>query len=729
MANKQNEPTAFSLDVREDGIAVAYMDVPNEAHNVLKAELLDDFDALFEQIRNDGRIKALVFTSGKTDSFLAGADIKLFDNVQTVEAVTELSRACQQAYQQLVDLNVPVVAAINGACLGGGLELALACDARIAADTTKTVLGLPEVMLGLLPAGGGTQRLPALIGVADALDLMLNGKQLAAKRAKKAGIVDTVVSPEALLDAAIQRARELTQERSPSRTHWTSWADWQERATEWVLEDNPAGRKVLFDQARKKMRAETKGNYPATERIIDVVETGTNQGADSGFAAEAKYFGELAFTDESLALRHVFRATEDLKKATFAPEGTQPRPVNRIGVLGAGLMGSGIATISIDKAGLPVRLKDKDDKGLASGIEHLRQHYDKKVSRGQMHRFDADVALNRVTGTTDYRGFAGCDLVVEAVFEDLDLKRSMLTDIEANARPDAIFASNTSSIPITGIASAAKRPDNVIGMHYFSPVEKMPLLEIIAHEQTAPEVIAASVAFGKAQGKTVIVVRDGPGFYTTRILAPFLNEATRILTEGVAIETIDKALTDYGFPVGPMALLDEVGIDIGTKIGPILEQAFGDRMAVPDGSAKMVETGWLGRKSGKGFYDYGADKKKGQRPVNEGVYDLVGSARHASINADAIAQRCVYMFVNEAAYCLQDGILSEPMHGDIGALFGLGFPPFTGGPFHMIDQIGAKAFVTQLEQLAESHGERFAPAPILKEMAKARAKAKQRFYP
>ncbi len=721
--------STFDIEQRNDGVAVVRMDVPGEAHNVLKAEFADEFETLFERLRTDTAIKAVVFASNKPGSFLAGADIKLFKNVKTPDEVVALAEQCQGAFQQIADLKVPVVAAIDGACLGGGLELALACDARIAADTPKTVLGLPEVMLGLLPAGGGTQRLPALIGIAAALDLLLTGRQLRPGRAKKAGVLDQVVAPEALIDAASARALVLAAGKTPKAGLLTGGvAGLQARATKLALEDNRLGRRVLFSQARKKLQSQTRGNYPAPERIVDAVEAGAEKGPDAGFAAEARFFGELVFTDESRALRHIYRATEDLKKETFAPAGTTARTIDNVGVLGAGLMGAGIATVTIDKAGLPVRLKDKDDAGLAAGIGHLRAHYNKKVKRKQLSRFEADVALNRVTGTTDYRGFAGCDLVVEAVFEDLDLKHRMLADVETHGREDTIFASNTSSIPIGDIAARAKRPENVIGLHYFSPVEKMPLLEIIATNQTAPEVIAASAAFGKAQGKTVIVVGDGPGFYTTRILAPFLNEATRILAEGVSVEAVDAALTNYGFPVGPMTLLDEVGIDIGTKVGPILEKAFGERMAVPGQSARMIEAGWLGRKAGKGFYDYEAKKQGGKRPVNADLYDLMGVSGDVEMDATEIAERCTFLFLNEAAHCLGDGILSEPMHGDIGAVFGLGFPPFTGGPFRFADKLGVKDVVAKLDAFADQHGARFEPAPILRDMARARARRKQRFY-
>ncbi|MDR3418930.1 MAG: fatty acid oxidation complex subunit alpha FadJ [Nevskia sp.] len=724
--------SAFTFTVRDDGIGVVEIDVPGDAQNTLKREFGEQFDAVLDEARAHARLKGLVIRSAKAGSFVAGADIGLFDRAQSAAEVEELSHRCQQAFRQLEEFPVPVVAAIDGACLGGGLELALACHGRVCTNAKPTVLGLPEVMLGLLPAAGGTQRLPRLIGIARSLDLLLTGKQLRPAQALKLGVVDEVVAPGVLLEAAVRRIADMVathgrgtrlQERLQHARGGVQPA--RDEALGLVLEDNPFGRRVLFQQARKQTRGKTRGNYPAPERIIEVVETGFAKGIEAGYAAEAKAFGELAMTGVSRQCRNIFFAQNALKKETFVGgKNVKPRSIERVAVLGAGLMGSGIALVTANKAGLPVRLKDRDDKGLAGGYAYLRKFYGKRVQRRAMSRAEAEAELSRVTGGADYSGFAHCDLVVEAVFEDLKLKHRMLHDVESHCRADTIFASNTSSIPIADIAKAAKRPENVIGLHYFSPVEKMPLLEIIATPQTAPEVIAACAAFGKAQGKTVIVVRDGPGFYTTRILAPYLNEATRILAEGVDPHAVDDALMDFGYPVGPITLLDEVGIDVGTKVAPVLAAAFGERMTPPQASAAMIEAGFLGRKAGKGFYLYDA-AKKGGKPVNAGLHRLLGVKLGRKMEAAEIAGRCAWMMINEAAHCMQDGILFEPMHGDVGAIFGLGFPPFRGGPFRYVDSIGAAAAVEQLEQLAAVHGPRFAPAPILREMARDGS----RFYP
>lgn len=713
--------SAFTLRLRADSIGVIEIDVPGEAQNTLKSEFGEQFERVMDEARAAPGLKGLVIGSTKPGSFVAGADIGMFDRLKTAAEVEQLSLLCQRLFQQLEDFDRPVVAAIDGACLGGGLELALACHARVCADSQATVLGLPEMMLGLLPAGGGTQRLPRLIGIAKAFDLMLTGKQIRPSQAKKLGLVDAIVPAAVLIEAAVKQVQRLNDNQGRAKPARST----QETALRLALEANPLGRRVLFQQARQQTRAKTLGNYPAPERIIDVVEAGYAKGLKAGYAAEAKAFGELAMTDVSRQCRHIFFAQNTLKKESFVEgKAVTPRPIAKVGVLGAGLMGAGITLVSAHKARLDVRLKDRDAKGLGTGQAYLGKFYDRRLARRAMTASEAAAEQSRITRTTDYSGFAQLDIVVEAVFEDLKLKHQMLKDVEAHCRPDTIFASNTSSLPIADIARAAKRPENVIGLHYFSPVEKMPLLEIIATPQTAPEVIAASVEFGKAQGKTVIVVRDGPGFYTTRILAPYLNEATRILAEGVDPHAIDRALMAYGYPIGPITLLDEVGIDVGIKVAPILVAAFGERMAPPAAGSQVIEAGFLGRKTGKGFYLY-EGQKKGSKPVNPALKSLLGVGGGTKMAALEIAERCTLAMANEAAFCLQDGILFEPLHGDIGAIFGLGFPPFRGGPFRYLDGLGLAQAVARLEQLAAQYGPRFAPAPLLVQMAKQQ----QRFYP
>lgn len=707
--------SAFTLKPLDNGVAVIEINVIEDTQNTLKAEFADDFDALLKEV-HQLKPKALVAISTKKGSFIAGADINMIDSQDSAQAVTDLSLISHRCFQQLEDLNIPVVAAIDGACLGGGMEFALACSWRIAATGASTVLGLPEVMLGLLPAGGGTQRLPRTVGIANALDLMLTGRQLRPKPALKMGLIDETCEPVALYDRAVARALALAGHNDSSSVNV---ADYLNKAalTKAALEQNPVGRKVVFDQARKQALKKSQGLYPAIPAIIDAVQTGYEKGIEQGYALEAKLFGELAMSSVSKQLRNIFHATNILKKETFVAEDVEPRDIKRVGVLGAGLMGAGIALTTANKAKLPVRLKDRDAAGVSHGVKYLNKFYERRIQRGAMTAAQASAERNQVSYTSDYSGFKSLDLVVEAVFESIELKHQMLKDVEEQANENTIFASNTSSIPITDIAKAAKRPENVIGLHYFSPVEKMPLLEIITTEQTAPEVTSACVAFGKAQGKTVIVVKDGPGFYTTRILAPYLNEATRLLTEGVAIEVVDQALEKFGYPVGPITLLDEVGVDVGTKVGPVLEAAFGERMSSPAAAEVMIKNNFLGRKTGRGFYVY-EGTKKGEKPVNNLLYGLMDVKEQKHLSQEEIVSRCLWMMINEAVYCLQEGIISEPLHGDIGAIFGLGFPPFRGGPFRYLDTIGLDQAVSTLERLAQQHGPRFAPAPLLLDMAK-----------
>jgi 3-hydroxyacyl-CoA dehydrogenase/enoyl-CoA hydratase/3-hydroxybutyryl-CoA epimerase len=609
-------------------------------------------------------------------------------------------------FDQLEKLDIPVVAAINGPCLGGGLELAMACHLRVCSDDPKTALGLPEVQLGLLPGGGGTQRLPKLVGIQKALDMMLTGKQLRPKQALKAGLVNDVVPNSVLLDVAEKMALAGKKSAKPRKQSFIDK----------LLENNALGRKVVFDQATKSVLSKTKGNYPAPIKIIDCVRAGVEKSSAIGYQVEADHFGSLVASPESEQLRNLFFATTEMKKE-HGVEGVEPQKINNIGVLGGGLMGGGIAFVSATKAKVPVRVKDIAQPGISAALKYSYDLLNKKVKRRFMRKSEMQQQLAMITGSVDYSGFNKADMVIEAVFEDLTLKQQMVADIEANCKADTIFASNTSSLPINQIAANAKRPENVIGLHYFSPVDKMPLAEIIAHEKTSDQTISTTVAFARKQGKTPIVVKDEAGFYVNRILAPYVNEAANLILEGEPIDKIDKALVNFGFPVGPIQLLDEVGIDVGTKISPILEKELGERFKAPKAFDKLLNDGRKGKKSEKGFYLYGKAAKKGKKAVDESVYQLLGITPASSLNDEEIAERCVYMMLNEAVRCLDENVVRNARDGDIGAIFGIGFPPFLGGPLRYLDSLGAVNVVNKLNTWATRHGDRFKPCKALVAMA------------
>ncbi len=612
------------------GVATLLIDDPGERVNTIHPELMLEFVTLLDRLEKDPAVKALVLGSGKPDGFVAGAKIELMQAVRDAAAAEKLARDGQAVFDRVERFPKPIVAAIHGAALGGGCEWALACRYRVATADPRTQIGLPEVQLGLLPGGGGTQRLPRLVGIRAALDVILAGKSLKARKAAKIGLVDEVVPAAMLLPIARARALELAGGKlrgAPRRPEGTV-----ERVTAFALEENFLGREVVFRQARKLTLAKTKGHYPAPLRALDAVEYGMKHGVARGLEREARLFGELAVSPVARRLMEIFFATTALKKdnGTGDPS-VAPRPVAKVGVLGGGLMGSGISYVTVN-AGIPVRLRDKDDAAAARAYGAVRGILDERVKRRSIDRLERGEKMRLFTATTDWSGFADVDVVVEAVFEDLALKQEMVRAFEA-VNGHGIFASNTSSIPIGKIAEASKRPEAVLGMHYFSPVQKMPLLEVVVTGKTSKEATATAVALGKRQGKTVIVVRDGPGFYTSRILAPYMNEAAQLLVEGAAVDALDRAIVAFGFPVGPITLLDEVGIDVGEKVGKILHGAFGARMAPPEALHEVVAAGRLGRKNGKGFYTYGG-KEKGVDPT---VYDLLPGGRVAQAVRDARA--------------------------------------------------------------------------------------------
>jgi 3-hydroxyacyl-CoA dehydrogenase/enoyl-CoA hydratase/3-hydroxybutyryl-CoA epimerase len=694
---------ALSHELDPEGILVVTLDVPGEKVNALSRSLLGEFLALMDGLESRDDVTGVILRSGKTDNFIAGADIRDFGTIRSQIEGETLAREGQALLDRMEGLPMPVVAAIHGSCLGGGLETALACRYRILTDDPKSVVGLPEVMLGLIPGGGGTQRLPRLIGIVAALDLILTGRTLKPRRALKAGVVDEVVPAPVLLQAARDAVRGLAAGTLKARAGGIP-------LREKLL------RPLIFRKALSSVMAKGGRHYPAPLKAVEVVRAGTATSMAEGLKIEARAFGELAVSDVSRALVSVFFATQEIKKDAGYPEGTTAREVGKLAVLGAGLMGAGIAGAGAD-AGARVRLRDTSDDALGRALRHARELLDERRRKGSLTRLDVEKKMDLLSVTTDYGGFRRADLVIEAVFEDIDLKRSVLAEVEAATGEECVFASNTSSLPISDIARDARRPSRVLGMHFFSPVHKMPLLEVIVTEQTDAWATATAVTFGRRLGKHVIVVRDGPGFFTTRALAPYLNEAARMLEEGVAVETIDRAMTDFGFPVGPITLMDEVGIDVGAKVARILHDAFGERLTPPESMLRVVEDGRQGRKNRKGFYVYDGHKK--DKKVDAGIYMLLGVGQpRRDVDPREIQERLVFQFLNESALCLQEGILRSPRDGDVGAIFGLGFPPFLGGPFRYLDHLGARFAVEVLERLRSRHGDRFTPARLLQDMAR-----------
>ncbi|KIP65572.1 multifunctional fatty acid oxidation complex subunit alpha [Vibrio harveyi] len=687
-----SEQKAFSLKIDEQNIAWLAIDVPNEKMNTLQAAFADEMKEIFAQLKDTNGVKGMIIHSLKPDNFVAGADVRMLEACTTASEAEALAKQGQDLFQQLSELPYPVVAAIHGPCLGGGLELALACDYRVCTDSDKTRLGLPEVQLGLLPGSGGTQRLPRLIGLLPSLDLILTGKQLRAKKAKKLGVVDACVPETVLLDVAkmhVEKGKKKGKQKQSTK--------------EKLMSGSGLGRKFVFEQAAKKTNEKTRGNYPATVAILEVIQHGLEKGFAQGQELEAKRFSELVMSSESKALRSIFFATTEMKKENGTE--AEPASVGRVGVLGGGLMGAGISHVSVAKAKVPVRIKDVSNDGVLNALNYNYKLFDKQRKRRIISKAGLQAKMLQLSGGIDFTSFNHIDVVIEAVFEDLDLKQTMVADIEANAKLDTIFATNTSSLPIHKIAEKAERPENIVGLHYFSPVEKMPLVEVIPHETTSDETISTVVALAKKQGKTPIVVKDKAGFYVNRILAPYMNEAAHILLANEPIEQLDNALLDFGFPVGPITLLDEVGVDIGAKIMPILVNELGERFKGPDVFETLLNDGRKGRKSGKGFYTYKGKKKE----VDKSVYKLLNLTPESKLSDNDIALRCVLPMLNEAVRCLDDGIIRSPRDGDIGAIFGIGFPPFLGGPFRYMDQFGLKELVEKMNEFASKYGDRYAP--------------------
>lgn len=707
----------------KNGVGVLKFQTPGSKVNALNLEFSSDCREAFEELRDNPEAKSIVFISGTPDCFIAGADINMLAACETKEEIMTLSKGGQEFMQEMEDCKKPIVAAISGSCMGGGLEIALACHYRIALDIKKTSLALPEVMLGLLPGSGGTQRLPRLIGLPNALPMMLTGAGKNAKQAKKLGLVDLVVKalgpgvnePKALSrdyleSVAVDVARQLGDGTLPKPKRTKKG---MKGLSHNLPLNNSFVRNYVFKKAKEQVIKKTFGLYPAPLKIIDSAKHGL-ESPSTGYERECSNFGDLAMTDESKALINIFFGKQACEKNTY---GKPQRMPEKVAVLGAGLMGAGIATVSMDK--FPkVLLKDVSDTALSRGEDMVRDVFKKKVKRKKMSQFECDRLMSSLITETDYSGFKDVDIVIEAVFEDINLKHKIIREVEAATPEHCIFASNTSALPITDLAKASKRPENFIGMHYFSPVDKMPLLEIITTDQTSHETTAAAVEVGLQQKKTVIVVKDGPGFYTTRVIGALMGEAFACIQEGIGPAELDKLFTKFGWPVGGATLVDEVGIDVAYKVTKYFLEVFGERISAGDPKVieELVESGCLGRKSGKGIFLYGGSTKGGSRQVNpvaQKIMDRYKTPGQAVPSGEDVQWRTYMRSVNEAALCLQEEIIANPVDGNIGLIFGIGHCPQRGGPFQFLDTYGAQNFVDKMKEYEQSLGFRFEPAQII----------------
>lgn len=726
---------SFTLTELTGKIWTLVFDTPGEKVNKLSKAAIDEFVPLLDKLEamgNQGQIEAMILLSGKPGNFVAGADINMFQEVKTAEQGAALSRMGQSLFDRIEDLPFPIVAGVDGACLGGGCELALACRAIVISDNSSSKIGLPETMLGIIPGTGGCIRLPQKIGIAGALDIILAGKSLSGERAYKAGLADALLPKQSFNDSVVNWTRTyLKKLKSGERIGKEPKLGGTGGLMGGAMEGTLVGRQIIFSQAKKKVLEKTRGHYPAQIEAISVMhESGTRYGhklrgkdRDQAMKLESDAFGRLSVTEVSRNLVRIFFMTEAVKKSKGleATRAAVARPVHVAGVLGAGVMGGGIAQLLADK-NISTRMKDLTPQALSLGMQSAGVIFKKQVSRKKINKRQYLQKLNLISPVLDFTGFKTTDTVVEAIVENMDVKKKVLAELEGYVSPECVIASNTSSLSISKMQTALKNPERFVGMHFFNPVSKMPLIEVIRGEKTNDEAVTTVFQLSKALGKYPIVVKDAPGFLVNRLLGPYLNEAAYMVGEGVPIEQLDQALLAFGMPMGPVELIDEVGIDVGAKVAHILNEAFGARMEPSPLNDKMLTSGSLGKKNGKGFYVY-ENGKKGE--LAQGVYETLGVKPKAGVVSDEeIVERCVLIMINEASRCLDEKIVSSAEEVDLGMIMGTGFPPFRGGLLRYADTIGAQQIVDRLRKYQEKHGTRFEPAPALL----ARAAARQSFY-
>lgn len=705
--------TAWTIRVDQDWVAWLTFDLAGEKVNKFTSAVMAQLDRCLDQLAADTSIRALVVVSGKRDGFIAGADISELAAIQNKADAQEKAQAGQRLFDKLGQIGVPTVAVIHGACMGGGTEMALACDYRLASDDPKTRIGLPEVTLGIVPGWGGTQRLPRLVGVTGALTMIMSGRAVSGRAAYKLGLLDALVAKAFLEEqtrqfidrvAQAKGRRKVLARRTGSRTVLTRF-----------LESTPPGRALIYRQAAKQAKKRSKGHYPAPCEALELIRNSYGTPLANGLMLEAEVFSRLAHSPVNQNLVWLYQANQRIKKTHTPAPNHQPPVFCQAAVVGAGVMGGGIAW-SLSHNGLSVRLKDISWDATAKGMATAAGMFQALVKRRKITPEQLNLSMHRITPTTGFDGFGDeVDLVIEAVVENMQVKKEVLGQIESCVGDHTLICTNTSSLPVSEMASGMAHSERFVGFHFFNPVNRMVLVEVIPGKQTSPQTVVDAVALARRLGKTPVVVQDSPGFLVNRVLLPYVNESIRMFEQGVDPQRIDQLVESFGMPMGPLALADEVGLDVGLKVAQVLEAAFGDRMAVAQMLAEAVRSGnLLGKKAGRGFYTYRRGRAK---KVNPEAAKYVHAGSDGQLSDQQIVDRAILTMVNEAARCLDEHVVADAETLDMAMLLGTGFAPFRGGLLRWSDEQGAAEIARRLDALAQNFGERFKPAPLIERLA------------
>ena len=714
------------LVIDDEGVGRIVFDDPERPHNILTREVLETLDQVVgeaEGAARNGALRALVVLSARPASFIAGADVNAIAAIEDRGAAIQAARDGQALYGRIAALPVPTLAAVRGICLGGGTELALSCDYRVADDGGHTRIGLPEVQLGLLPGWGGTTRLPGLLGLSAALKVMLSGKPLRASRARRVGLVDRVLPTQQFEQRSLALARALARGESGSlggagrsrRGRGPAPGPRGRRTLgSRLLDGTPPGRALVLRTARRQVLKRTGGHYPAPLKILEVVRKGWGRSVAERLELEARAVGELAVSSECKNLLFLFQLREAARKGPWAPSG-RAADVGKLAVIGAGPMGGGIAQVAAYN-NIRVRMKDIHHEAVAGGLAHARSIFDAAVGRRSLRRREAARRMRLISGGVDYAGVGRAEVVVEAVVERLPVKEAVLRDVEAVVAPDAVIASNTSSLSIDSMAAVLERPGRFAGMHFFNPVHRMPLVEVVRGAKTSDDAVETLAALAVRLGKVPVITRDAPGFLVNRILGPCLNEAGHLLDEGWDGHAVDRAWKRFGMPMGPYRLIDEVGIDVVGHAGQTMTEAFGDRMAPAPALVALAGTERLGRKSGRGFYRYAKGREKSFDPS---VYaEMQLSTARSRPDPAHVLDRLVLVMINEAARVLEERVVRSAADVDLGMVMGTGFAPFRGGLLKYADDRGVADVAASLAALSRTCGDRYAPVPLVEELAR-----------